>query len=70
MIPNDIVASLQRRALGRRDQAGAGGHEVRDGLVGRHTGHTVIAACDNADQFSVRGAVLGNGNGRVSEPFF
>ena len=66
VLPNHIVCLAQRAALITIDQLFKRCHEIRYSCRWIHTGGTIISACDNTEQLSLRCTVFGNRHGRMS----
>ena len=66
VVPDDIVRFLERCPLFCPDQLGERGHEF--GHLGRgiHTGHAVVAACNDTDKLARASTVLGHRNRGMS----
>ena len=66
VIPDDVVAVVQRGVLRSSDQLLDGGHERGDGGVIGGVVDAVITRSHNAQQLAVGGAVSGDGDGGVA----
>ena len=66
VIPDDVVAVVQRGVLRSSDQLLDGGHKGGDGSVIRGMVDAVIAGGHDAQKLAVRSAVGGDGDGGVA----
>ena len=66
MIPDDVVCSLERGALGCGDQLFKGSHEFRNLEIGRHTADAVISTGHDAKQLAGIRTVIGYSHGGVA----
>ena len=66
VVPDDVVAIVQRGIFRSSDQLFKRGHEGGDRGIIRGVVDAVVTRCHNAQQLAIGSAVGGNGNGGVA----